>query len=103
MFANLPTNYIDDGDLSWEDENVVGHIQELLHSPWYTDDDGALYIVADEIEGPDNEMADKIARVCSQYPGDRDVEYGLDDFVDGIGYIPPTLRRFNVVDGFYHA
>lgn len=98
MHANLPTNEIQDGLLSWDSPSVLGHIEEILRAPWYEDEEG-LYIVLDEVEGPDNEMTDTISAALRLGLD----PLSLDQFLGGLTYVGLALHRFNPVDGFYHA
>ncbi len=99
MFANLLTNEIADGYLSWGDEAVQGHIEEIFKAPWLEDEEGYLYIVLDEVEGPDNEMTDTISAALrlGLHP------LSLDQFLGGLTYVGLALHWFNPEDGFYHS
>lgn len=99
MYANLPVNDIQDGHLSWDDESVRAHVKELTWAPWYEDEEGYLYIISDEVEGPDNEMAEAITRAL--HSGAH--EEFLDGVVKELSYVDCVLRRFNPIDGFFHA
>ena len=99
MYANLPTNEIWDGHMSWDDEAVQAHIEELMWCPWYTDEKDYLYIVADEVKGPDNEMADAIIKALRYSPWKK----SLHKAIEGLTYVDYVLRRFSPEDGFYHA
>ena len=80
MFANLPINHLQDGEMSWESLEVVSHIEELMNCKWY-DWHGLLIIDGpDDIEGPD-----------------------IDTIPAEAVLIPEALKRFSQEDGFYHA
>ena len=102
MFANLPTNAIQDGDLTWND--VSDQVQELMGVPWFDDDEGLLYIVdccGDEVQGPDNDLADDLwEALCDA--GEGVSEWDVAE-KEGVHYIPEILRRFTTEDGFHHA
>lgn len=98
MFANLPVNHVWDGDWEWED--LAGQIDEIMNSPWYEGPEGCIYIVTpDGIEGPDGIVLDAMNRLLRLGCCDCD----LDVYLGKLTWIPFVLRRFNEVDGFYHA
>ncbi len=100
MYANLPTNDIQDGNLSWSDETVQAHIEELMQCPWYKCEEGYLYIVTPgEVEGPDNEMIDVIVKALHSGVHEEMLDWAIKDLT----HVDSVLRRFNPVDGFYHT
>jgi hypothetical protein len=72
---------------------------------WLTDDEHNLYIlprldVTAENEGPDGPIMDELNRIMrDDYRMPTEEEYEA----LGLHYISPMLRRFNEVDGYYHA
>lgn len=76
----------------------------LLEADWFVDRSGFLFIVprpevVAEIEGPDGLLLDAMNAAC------RDHNELTDDDCDKLGLIrvAEILKRFNPVDGYYHA
>ena len=85
------------------DNETQQHIyfRELMDGEWFEDEEGLLYIlpVAGTIisdEGPDNATMDVLR---AAWPPIRQAI--LDD--RGLVRIPSAIRRFNPIDGYYHA
>lgn len=102
MFAGLPVDEISQGFLTWDNLTVENHILYLLECYWYEDEEGFLYIADLHcdgcVHGPDNEKADQISLAMAKHG-----PVILDEWVDGLLYIPEHLHRFDPMDGFYHA
>lgn len=104
MFADLPWNAINDGELSWDDPQVQEHIRHLDRDcEWYEDEEGFLYIVDEDsldlVHGPDNEMSDAIFDAAAN----GEALHRLDDVIPGLCHVSYVLRRFSDTEGFYHA
>lgn len=75
-------------------------------SQWFEDDDGFLYIIGgpgrdDLALGPDNETSDRILGTLRASGSNR---LSKDEITSlGLLEIPDVLKRFNPLDGFYHA
>lgn len=105
MYADLPTNAIQDEELSWDDPRVIEHVEHLLNDcEWFEDEEGYLYIVdgtKSEMHGPDNNKASQIweAYECLGNDSAWDIAKAA-----GVFYIPVILRRFDPGGlGLYHA
>ena len=81
--------------------------QEVFDAPWYVPkDNSTLYIVGpDEIEGPDDEVADELARYCREHEIVMVDCIDLDEFAEGLGLtrVPKALKRWSEGDGYYNA
>ena len=86
--------------MSWDDEDVQAHVEELRQRPWYECDQGFLYIIGeDEVFGPDNETAERI--IVAPHKGAH--EENLGDTIKELSYVHFILRRFSPEGGFYHS
>ena len=71
---------------------------------WLQHEDGRMWIVPPvgavaEIEGPDDPILDILNSAC-RYHG-----YVPSGYIESLGLmqVPDVLKRFNEVDGYYHA
>jgi hypothetical protein len=76
----------------------------LMNADWFDDQNGFLFIVprpeiVAEIEGPDGPLLDAMNAAC------RDHNELTDQDCERLGLlrVDDVLKRFNPVDGYYHA
>jgi len=77
--------------------------QEDFDSQWFDDGEGLTYIIGgpnSEIEGPDNKILDALNAACRENAG-----HVPEEVADALGLTPvgDGLKRWNEVDGYYHA
>lgn len=86
-------------------DNMTGYYVEspaLMNSVWVEDEDGFLYIIGDEnseIEGPDGETLDALNALLRE----RGELCPMELQALGLVVVDDVLKRWNPVDGFYHA
>jgi hypothetical protein len=76
----------------------------LMEADWFDDRDGFLFIVprpeiVAEVEGPDGPLLDAINAACRDH--DELTEQDCERL--GLLRVDEALKRFNPVDGYYHA
>jgi hypothetical protein len=76
----------------------------MMDADWFDDADGMLFIVprpevVGEIDGPDGPLLDAMNAAC------RDHDEITDQDCERLGLVrvDDVLKRFNPVDGYYHA
>ena len=86
-------------------DNMTGYYVEspaLMNSVWLEDDDGFLYIIGDEnseIEGPDGHILDSLNALLRETGKLTPADLESLDLI----LVDDGLKRWNPVDGFYHA
>ena len=78
---------------------------DVLGGLWLVSDTGNLYILplnGDEVIGPDDQTADSLMRLWQDLDTPHDIPEEKYEAL-GLTRVADTLKRWNPVDGYYHA